>query len=745
MVLDLLLFDLGLHLQKGNSGATRGRSYMKDKSVAEDQDVFGMAKLLFDDTSLPYQSGGDAGATLFARAHRYRLPAVLLRVARSHATSVDRERMGVPIDPHAPVTANPVAPYGYTFDDPANIPFWWERGALTAWQVVPTTIAELDRYNLWESDFFSPFKPLADIAGGDPAVARTLAQALASQISFGLLSEVNTITFRSPSVMLSTAQSWRPGDFSEQAHISQATLDEHAIVFTTHPKNEPQSGTQWPDSDGYWTGTGSLPRAAQHGAVSMSLYAPNFAPSGPPLDSFSYLDYTHAYFPQERFDEVVQADGWTFGKRGDGYVALWSWRPTHWRTYDDPGIFTHGLTRSFDLVADGGADNTWITQVGDAQTFGSFEQFRDAVLEPAGAGRTARGDPDRTPGRLRRGVELSDRGPADVRHDDAAHGEGRDRTDRQLPPLRQPVEPHRVRLPGREDRRPGEHPRTGLRHRSPDRQRPSSAERSPRPRRRSSPRMSAPDLAGRVIIVTGASRGIGKGLALGYAEAGAHRRLRGPLGTREPEPSPRNDRRDGRRDQSAGGRAIAVRCDIGIEADLHSLVARTVDEYGRVDSLMNNAMAPTPASFDDSTVEMWDESMRVNVRSLFILTKLVEPHMTAQGGGSIVNMSSHGADHAVTPFMPPGYLTYSVAKSAMERFTTALAPELVERGITVNALRPGAVKTELTTLEYGEDHDWTGWSGPEAVVPAANFLAAQIATDFTGRVVDAPGFGVSWP
>ena len=382
MVLDLLLFDLALHLQQGNNGATHGRSYMKDKSLAEDQGVFGMAKLLFDDTTLPYQSDGDAGATLFARAHRYKMPAVLLRVAQSTATTVDKERMGVPIDPHAAITPNPVAPYGYTFDDPANIPFWWERGALTAWQVVPTTIAELDKYNLWQSDFFSPFKPLADIAGGDPAIARSLAQALASQISFGLLSEVNTVTFRSPGVMLSTAQSYRPGDFSEQAHISQATLDEHAIVFTTHPKNEPQSGTHWPDEDGYWTGNGSLPRAAQQGAVSMSLYAPAFAPAGPPLDSFGYLQYTHAYFPQEYFDEVVQADGWTFGRKGSGYVALWSWRPTHWRTYDDPGIFTHGLTKSFDLVTDGGADNTWITQVGDASKFGSFSAFRAEVTGP---------------------------------------------------------------------------------------------------------------------------------------------------------------------------------------------------------------------------------------------------------------------------------------------------------------------------------------------------------------------------
>lgn len=379
MVLDLLLFDLALHLQQGTNGATHGRSYMKDKSVAEDEDVFGMAKLLFDDTVLPYQSNGDAGATLFARAQRYRLPSVLVRVARSSATTVDKERMGVPLDVHAPVTPNPVAPYGYTFDDPANIPFWWERGALTAWQVVPTTIAELERYDLWGSDFFSDFKPLADLTGGNADLQRSLAQALASQLGFGLLTEVNTTTYRSPSVMLSTAQSWRAGDFSEQAHISQATLDEHALVFTTHPKNEPQSGTQWPDDDGYWTGNGSLPRAVQQGATAFSLYAPGFTPA-PPLESLGYLDYTHAYFPQERFDEVVQANGWTFGRRGSGYVALWSWRPTRWRTYTDPGIFTHGLTRSFDLVADGGADDVWVTQVGDAARFGSFAAFRAAVL-----------------------------------------------------------------------------------------------------------------------------------------------------------------------------------------------------------------------------------------------------------------------------------------------------------------------------------------------------------------------------
>ncbi|MGZ4754927.1 MAG: SDR family NAD(P)-dependent oxidoreductase [Acidimicrobiia bacterium] len=263
--------------------------------------------------------------------------------------------------------------------------------------------------------------------------------------------------------------------------------------------------------------------------------------------------------------------------------------------------------------------------------------------------------------------------------------------------------------------------------------------------------MSGAELDGRVVIVTGASRGIGKGLALGYAEHGAAVVCAARSARGTPSSEPAGMELSGTIDETVdtitrvGGRAIALRCDIGVEGDLRALVERTIDEYGRIDSLMNNAMAPTRATFDEATGDTWDESMRVNVRSLFVLAKLVEPHMTAQGGGSIVNMSSHGADHAVAPLMPPGYMTYAVAKSAMERFTTALAPELVDRGITVNALRPGAVKTELSTLEYGEDHDWTGWTGPEAVVPAAVWLARQIATNFTGRIVDAGSFGISWP
>ena len=257
--------------------------------------------------------------------------------------------------------------------------------------------------------------------------------------------------------------------------------------------------------------------------------------------------------------------------------------------------------------------------------------------------------------------------------------------------------------------------------------------------------MTDVDLAGRVVIVTGASRGIGKGLAVGLAGLGASVVCAARSEQAAPGGMPGTIHETAREISDAGGTAHAVRCDIGDAGDITRLVGETIARFGRLDVLVNNAMAPTRALFMESTVDEWDESMRVNVRSLYLFARAVVPVMARTGGGSIVNISSAGAEHATTPFMPPGYLFYSVAKAALERFTSALAPEVRSFGITVNALRPGAVKTEMTAEEFGPDADWTGWSTPETVVAPVATLAAQIDSDFTGRMLDVSGFGRTWP
>lgn len=382
MVLDLFLFDIALHTHKGNMGSTHGRSYAKDKTKATDQDVFNLSKLLFEDTDLPYTSTSDAGATLLARAAKYRLPEVVRRVASSDEPMVDRERMGVDLDPLAEVTATPAPLEGHAFDDPAEVDFWWERGAQPAWQVVNLTIEAVDRYDLWDTPTFSPFAPLRDAVAGDPDAARALARQLAPVLSFGLLGEANTTTYRTADVMLSTVQDQRPGTYADQVQSWQATLDEEAIVFTTNPKNEPLEGEDgWPDDDGYWTGSGTMPRSVQQGAASINIYTPGTDPEGG--FGFNRLDYTHAWFPTERFDEVVRAGQWTFGRKGDGYVGLWSYREPEWREHSPDDVFTDGMTEPFDLVAPGGADNVWIAQVGDAATSGTFEEFQAALVDAA--------------------------------------------------------------------------------------------------------------------------------------------------------------------------------------------------------------------------------------------------------------------------------------------------------------------------------------------------------------------------
>lgn len=382
---DLVLYDLALHRHRGNVGVTHGRSYMKYKSRAVDQPVFGACKLCFDDTREPWplDDGDDTdllprneSATLLARTRRYRPPAVLRRIATSTDEIVDREAMGVVIDPSEPRRDDPARPDGLSYTDPATVPFWWDRGALTPWQLLPLTIATLEQHDLWEANLFAMFRHIRDALGADPTVWQQIAADLHPMVNAGLLSEVNTYTWRNAHGMLATAQSYRAGTAGFQHHVWQATLDERASVFTTHPGNPPSADVgDYLDGDRYWTGSATLPRSAQHRRVGVHAYEPAFpAPTDEIFAAFAYEPYTHAYFPTEHFDQTIRAGHWTFARRGDGYVALWSWRVPEWRQHD-PSIAGGDLTDVFDLVADGGADNVWIVELGDADHSGAFDTF----------------------------------------------------------------------------------------------------------------------------------------------------------------------------------------------------------------------------------------------------------------------------------------------------------------------------------------------------------------------------------
>lgn len=387
MCTDLILYEMAAHTQNGAFGATHGRSYMKDKMTALDEDTFSMAKMLFDDTAYPYQHLD--GAALLATAHKYRPPEVVRKIASSTEVSVDKSQAGIPLDVTAPVTPDPKPPYGFSYSDPDNLMVWWGMGAQFAWPLVPLSVDTIKKYNLWDTENFqqaAALRPIVDSSTSEQL--QSLAQTLAKQVNAGLLSQVDTYTWRSPEAMLSTAQDWRPGQRTEQGHIWQATLDANAQVFTGHPYEPVPNGTDWHTNSGYWTGEGAAPRSAQINNVGISIYAPQYTSTDTgPLAQLGYEPYTHAYFPQDAFDEIVQKGNWTFGRKGDGYVALYSWRPTRWVTYDPTQHPTRGMQKPFELMADGGPDNVWMVEVGQASVWKDkatggatpFQAFVDAV------------------------------------------------------------------------------------------------------------------------------------------------------------------------------------------------------------------------------------------------------------------------------------------------------------------------------------------------------------------------------
>ncbi len=193
-------------------------------------------------------------------------------------------------------------------------------------------------------------------------------------------------------------------------------------------------------------------------------------------------------------------------------------------------------------------------------------------------------------------------------------------------------------------------------------------------------------LAGKVIIVTGASRGIGAAAALALGKAGATLML-----------TARDGKLAGDVAQAvveAGGRATARSCDVSDYAAAEALVTETAGRYGHVDALVNNAGVIEPiARIEDSDPAVWARNIEINLIGAYNAVRAVLPGMIGQGGGTIVNVSS-GA--AIRPL--EGWSAYCTGKAGMHMMTRAIHLELAEKGIRVFGFQPGTTDTDMQVL-----------------------------------------------
>jgi NAD(P)-dependent dehydrogenase (short-subunit alcohol dehydrogenase family) len=240
-------------------------------------------------------------------------------------------------------------------------------------------------------------------------------------------------------------------------------------------------------------------------------------------------------------------------------------------------------------------------------------------------------------------------------------------------------------------------------------------------------------LAGRVAIVTGGSRGIGLAIAKGFARGGA----KVVVASRKAEACAAAVKEI----EAAGGQALPVAAHMGEPAALRSLVDHTVEHFGGIDILVNNAANGLTQPLGEFTLEAWEKSLAVNLRGPVFLTQYALPYLKLSRHASVINVLSAAVFTGAGPMA-----LYAISKSGLLSFTRSMAREFAPAGIRVNALVPGTVDTDMTRSNGPERFASMAKSSPmgriadpEEMVGPALLLASDAGSYITGQAISADG------
>jgi 3-oxoacyl-[acyl-carrier protein] reductase len=245
-------------------------------------------------------------------------------------------------------------------------------------------------------------------------------------------------------------------------------------------------------------------------------------------------------------------------------------------------------------------------------------------------------------------------------------------------------------------------------------------------------------LDGKVCLVTGSSSGIGAGVVMAYAEQGANVVINYRAGDSKQRISAWEA---GKLISEMGCAALIAPCDVSKEDQVNRMVQKTIETFGQIDVLVNNAGIATQATIDKMSVSMWDQLISVNLRSVFLCTHAVLPHMYRQNGGKIINTVSQLAYKG-----SPGLAHYCAAKGAILSFTRSLALEIGSRNINANCVGPGATMTPM--LEDVGEEVLSAIKGAipmgkfaeiEDIVPTYVFLASDESKHYQGQCLSPNG------
>lgn len=342
--IDILLFEMALHTYRGIMGCTHGRTYPRLIKGARHEDATNTAKLMFG-MGL-YCNPANMGTVCLATSS-YHCPPIFAQIAADLAQPrLFKERHSIEIA-DAPT-------YGLAFDNMEDGHLYWSIQDYIHESIYDLAQQTRSDYGvmLYE-DYLQRYYQVWQWQ------TEQYGKITDRNIDCHGMTEVHIQTYRTADYMLSSAQDYRAGKPGYQQHPWQATLGIDAVVFTNHPGSADEKARP-----NFWAGNGILPRVAQQENVLICIH------HLPATDPFPF---SHAYFPKDAFDEVIERAGWLFGRKDEGYIALYSQHPLRW--YADQ----HATGNPINEARAEAPTNGWVIEMGNAGQWNTFTAFVDAL------------------------------------------------------------------------------------------------------------------------------------------------------------------------------------------------------------------------------------------------------------------------------------------------------------------------------------------------------------------------------
>jgi len=389
MILDLLIYDMASQSYKGTFVTTMGRGYASKKMSGESSSMKASIEFLFGFDVDSREKGGSGMDLSFIHNLNYQLPPVLYDIAHDQSPQIIKASQGLNLSELAEL--NLIG----TSDE--QIMMQWGMESFSNPEVIANSLAYIEQNEMQRNADLYAFKAINFSLLKKTGLLPAISTHFRPQTNGTSMQRANTYTYKTPAYSMYTAQSYHPGEYGDQHHISGVTLSNSLSVFHNHPAVEQGKGGLHGNSPTYWVGYGYLPHSAQYENINISLYR---SPEKKSLLAKKIIEYTHAYFPKASFDEIVIDNNLAFGRLKDAYVAFITHNPLHYRKYElsqqkknklnakkMKKIAQGGKLKNlaavknnseFDLIQPGKI-TYWITETSDKAHEGGFKKFIERI------------------------------------------------------------------------------------------------------------------------------------------------------------------------------------------------------------------------------------------------------------------------------------------------------------------------------------------------------------------------------